>query len=646
MSSQDIQSLNKDDSTSFLRLGNTSPILSYFCVYNPSLGQSEENTKDQILYYTAKKVVPADVKMKQVGLAQALVNFTSTFSPSQPTQNVHSQKHRMVFLQPEPGFWIHMCVELGIMRKQIKDSKGKEKLVTEYLDSQLNDRALEAVLKIGYEQFKLLNGTFSNILYGEGEKATLPPNRQRARALMHAIEEFFSEWIWKWDFDRLDTMCFTAVFNGVPVQPILRNNYLRVNELDVAIKDKFDQHISHLFVLNLEDGGLVYRSPTLIIHDVCSLRKYVLKKVEKHIKAEKRKRDIDAASKQQENKVSSGLKSFTKTLSTTQILNYFSVGSKSTESVSSSKAATPAASVNDSIDSTHSGLPTTGDVPTVTSSPSVSSTTTQTIESEANQGIFLTGLIETTAIGMNGEERPVSRSEFVRVYITSGQNDEPSDKLVEYYLIIYKHKSNLIWSFLLPTTSESEEFISDPMFYTNLQKYMQEKNLDKLIDTVKGDISSMQEKSLNLGKHYKCFYYDNATLNIKSTVIDPPTLSAKDKKATIQVTNEMLLQLLEVRDDFDKIPRTSEVYTRSTSNHWIAGHRLYNTLRSSEENAEENANAVHKNRSSLDECARDEDSHDYTEMYLIAAKKDTSLADIEETLGKMTKSLLDTMHIE
>jgi hypothetical protein len=61
----------------------------------------------------------------------------------------------MVFLQPEPGFWMHMCVELGIMRKQIKDSKGKEKLVTEYLDSQLNDKALEAVLKIGYEQFKV-----------------------------------------------------------------------------------------------------------------------------------------------------------------------------------------------------------------------------------------------------------------------------------------------------------------------------------------------------------------------------------------------------------------------------------------------------------------------------------------------------------
>lgn len=77
MSSQDIISINKEDSPILPRLGKNSPILSYFCVYNPSLGQSEETTKDQILYYTAKKVVPADVKMKQVGLAQALVNFTS-----------------------------------------------------------------------------------------------------------------------------------------------------------------------------------------------------------------------------------------------------------------------------------------------------------------------------------------------------------------------------------------------------------------------------------------------------------------------------------------------------------------------------------------------------------------------------------------
>lgn len=115
-------------------------------------------------------------------------------------------------------------------------------------------------------------------------------------------------------------------------------------------------------------------------------------------------------------------------------------------------------------------------------------------------------------------------------------------------------------------------------------------------------------------------------------MIDPPSLakSPKDKKTTIQVTNDMILQLLEVREDFEKIPHTSEVYTRSTANHWIAGHRLYNTLRSTEE--EDLDTAIHENRSSLDEFSRDEDMDDFTEMYLIAAKKDTSLADVEGSI--------------
>jgi hypothetical protein len=57
-------------------LGRTSPILSYFCIYNPTLSNSEDTTKDQILYFTAKEEMPLDSKMKQVGLAQALINFT------------------------------------------------------------------------------------------------------------------------------------------------------------------------------------------------------------------------------------------------------------------------------------------------------------------------------------------------------------------------------------------------------------------------------------------------------------------------------------------------------------------------------------------------------------------------------------------
>jgi hypothetical protein len=55
---------------------NVPPSLSYFCVYNPSFGGTDDSQGDQILYYTSKRTVPMDVKIRQVGLAQGLVNFT------------------------------------------------------------------------------------------------------------------------------------------------------------------------------------------------------------------------------------------------------------------------------------------------------------------------------------------------------------------------------------------------------------------------------------------------------------------------------------------------------------------------------------------------------------------------------------------
>lgn len=120
----------------------------------------------------------------------------------------------------------------------------------------------------------------SSILYGGDIDAKPPkPDRQRTRSLMHAIEEFFSTWIWQWDFDRLDVMVFGAVFNGIPSQPILRSNYLGIHELDSSIKKQFNFLISHLLVLD-DEGSLVYRSPSLQPSDVRALRKYILKRVE------------------------------------------------------------------------------------------------------------------------------------------------------------------------------------------------------------------------------------------------------------------------------------------------------------------------------------------------------------------------------
>ncbi|ORZ22091.1 hypothetical protein BCR42DRAFT_319675 [Absidia repens] len=497
-------------------LGRTSPMLSYFCIYNPSLGQSEENTKDQILYYTAKKVVPADVKMKQVGLAQALVNVTSTFSPSRPTENVHSQRNRMVFLQPEPGFWMHMCVELGILRRQIKDANGKEKLATEYRDAELNDQALSAVLKIGYEQFKLLNGTMTSILYGDDDidQAVPKVNRKRSRSLMLAIEEFFSTWIWQWDFDRLDTMVFGAVFNGIPSQPILRSNYLGIHDLDLAIQKQFNSLINHLLVLD-DEGSLIYRSPSLQPSDVRALRKYILKRVESHnaIQAEALKRnEIEPVSKKEK---ATSLKSLTKSLSQAHVFGYFTSKLSTSTTTNSSKPAPATESATDNIDPAHGSTQQSSSDPNTTTdflSPTIPSSTDIRIapssaelddsELDTQHGTFLTGMVESTTEDLNGDEHTFTKNDIVRVYLESFSDldDEfssihGSEALTEYILVIYKDQSNLVWSFLLPSFGQDvDDLVGNIDFYHSLEQFMIDSQMDKLISAVWQNIEDGQKK--------------------------------------------------------------------------------------------------------------------------------------------------------
>ncbi|KAI9495509.1 hypothetical protein BDB00DRAFT_813625 [Zychaea mexicana] len=568
------------------QLGRTPPTLSYFCVYNPSLAQSEENTKDQILYYTAKKVVPADVKMKQVGLAQALVNFSSAFSPSHSAQNVHSQKNRLVFLQPEPGFWLHMCIELSVLRKQVKDQKGKEKLVTEYLDSQLNDRAIESVLKLGYEQFKLLNGTMTSIL-----------DILDRRVLMHRIEEFFSEWIWQWDFDRLDRMVFSGVFNGVPTIRYNEDELEPMRKLDQALQDEYE--VAHIMVL--DEDQLVYRSDSLSMVDVRSLRKYVCQQMQQHQQDDILQQEQSAINTRKDKL--SGFKSFTRTLSNTHILDYFS----STNTKDSSK-------------------------------PEDSSDTQEPTEQQQEEAA---PDLEIRTEPIHGEFH-----EIVRVYLSSRSAlaMEEQELLEEYLLIIYKHnESNLLWSFLIPSFADgADEFITSTTSLPELEGFLVKHELNTAVATVKENKETKQEKSLSLGKHFRSFFYDNATLNMRSTLLE-------QRKDSFTVSNDMLLQLLDLNSDFETFPNTSEVYTRSTANYWIAARRVYNKhgrkQQRQQPSTDPDSTSDHQEPPTEDEedeivTERRRSPDDYTEMYLIAAKKDTSLADVEETIRKMTASLV------
>ena len=101
--------------------------LSFLAIYNPSLGPTDETFRDQILFYYSRATKEAKAaskpgrpnavsqdelreqeneRLRQIGLAQGMVDFAGTFSDGEPVDSVETAKSRIVMRQIEDGWWI------------------------------------------------------------------------------------------------------------------------------------------------------------------------------------------------------------------------------------------------------------------------------------------------------------------------------------------------------------------------------------------------------------------------------------------------------------------------------------------------------------------------------------------------------------
>ncbi|KAF8637582.1 hypothetical protein AX17_002651 [Amanita inopinata Kibby_2008] len=209
------------------------PTLSYLTIYNPTLQPSfpvanddddDAEAQAHILFYTSKeRAVSRDRMLRQVGLAKALVNFAELFNPDDPCRSVHSQTRRMVMVSPEPDFWIHAGIEVARSQRNGSDkSKGKAKEkakqsakddvesapVFEYYDGSIHDGAIRNLLLQGYEHFKLMHGSFKQILSTLGREA-----------LELQLERFFTIWVWSLNLEEIPDF---GNHLGVPLHPLHR----------------------------------------------------------------------------------------------------------------------------------------------------------------------------------------------------------------------------------------------------------------------------------------------------------------------------------------------------------------------------------------------------------------------------------------
>ena len=110
--------------------------LGFLALYNPGLGKTDETVHDQIVYFaspstqpgprsrrhrSAKDRRPPDAvsreerneRLRQIGLAQGMVEFGRSFSDGQAVDSIDTERSRVVLHELEPGWWV-LAVRLNL----------------------------------------------------------------------------------------------------------------------------------------------------------------------------------------------------------------------------------------------------------------------------------------------------------------------------------------------------------------------------------------------------------------------------------------------------------------------------------------------------------------------------------------------------
>ncbi len=95
--------------------------LGFLAIYNPSLGTTDETLEDQIVYYSPPNTSTNDKhqrptedwireqhneQLRQIGLAQGMIEFGKSFSNGKAVDTVETEKSRIVLHELEAGWWI------------------------------------------------------------------------------------------------------------------------------------------------------------------------------------------------------------------------------------------------------------------------------------------------------------------------------------------------------------------------------------------------------------------------------------------------------------------------------------------------------------------------------------------------------------
>ncbi|CAD7002779.1 unnamed protein product [Ceratitis capitata] len=228
-----------------------------FYIFNSNFCKKEGEEANKILYYNPEDI-ELNTKIKDVGLSEAIIQFTGTFVGSNDCKALHTQKTTQLFYQPESGYWMVMVLNVP---KEVKSKDGIE--VPEYRGAEVQDRMYRAILRQCYNKYRLNYGTFhSNLSLNECDDYN---GRQQ---LQEKLSTFLNDYLRSLKFPVNDILSFMHSIQYLPLEQSL---FLRAHNFINMIRSTFP--IIRESVLLYED--YVISGGQIEPMELCSLHQYI-----------------------------------------------------------------------------------------------------------------------------------------------------------------------------------------------------------------------------------------------------------------------------------------------------------------------------------------------------------------------------------
>ncbi|XP_055845097.1 vacuolar fusion protein CCZ1 homolog [Episyrphus balteatus] len=205
-----------------------------FYIFNSNLSKKEGEEENKILFYYPSDI-ELDNKKNDIGLSEAIIQFSSKFSTTNGCKAVHTQKTTQLFFEPEKDYWMVMVINVP---KEIKLKDGVEE--AEYRGGEVHDKVFRAVLEQSYRMFRLFAGKFSSNMIGDSELT-------QAEYLRKKLNDFFSMYVLTLKLPACDVLDALRTIQYIPLEKAL---FLRVHNFINMIQATFPTIENTIFFYN------------------------------------------------------------------------------------------------------------------------------------------------------------------------------------------------------------------------------------------------------------------------------------------------------------------------------------------------------------------------------------------------------------